>query len=733
MPRKNQPGGPCRSCSGGPGPGPGTPCSPCAIPDEVTLELVNPPSFGWDAEDLAAGICAYTVPMRLVDKPLHLSETSPAVVADRYWIAEDLCKRGGPIGFCPLPGGGVSFDYTWVYLNTTVLLYCDKATGRVTLAWGYGLRAGEAVIPRTGGDDVDFCADPGEAGSCSECGEPGTISLVTEEATKSYWRILPFWTVDAVGVCSCSPLDLEFRSPVGAGSVDFFEARVRSASAEGSACGPEPSPCPGGCWARVTWVELCPESCPSGAEFVYRDPLTEAVFGPFPWEYEDDGSGGCTMRRASARVCVPAGSDLARSYELLDASDPEGPPIATLGVVGCNPTMVVEGEPGGSAVLEVCVTGCPDPAPMTAGVVALDVRDAGGIVLASGAAEVVDGCALVPVRLPLEAGSYDVRVLYTPPDNRGYRPTEVDFEDIALPGRADTCQRVDVEVGTLAAAIHPDWICTCAGPAPKCLLGTGNGEQVQYLWDGGAWVAEESFPADPECGPPGDAIGRVAITLAEDCSAWVADRTITSCLLPGYYEECPPGSGNFMDVRAPSGGGWPASPGPTNTSAGRGTAPLTPWGPLGAFPSPTFSAWSRPNGDADPFNCFAPGEAYTPIITTPCDGVEGGGGGDLVLGMEAAAPAAADEPPLPSPLRMAAQLARTAVGVAGHAARTGQVKATPEEQARRWEACRACPLFRASERRCGGMAGCGCHLARKIPLAGARCPLTPPRWGPMAR
>lgn len=87
----------------------------------------------------------------------------------------------------------------------------------------------------------------------------------------------------------------------------------------------------------------------------------------------------------------------------------------------------------------------------------------------------------------------------------------------------------------------------------------------------------------------------------------------------------------------------------------------------------------------------------------------------------------APEPPLPSPLRMAGQLARAAQAVVAHAATTGEVYRTPEAQAACWAACRACAgHFRPSDRRCGAADGCGCFLDAAIPLAAKHCPIG--RW-----
>jgi glycosyltransferase involved in cell wall biosynthesis len=80
------------------------------------------------------------------------------------------------------------------------------------------------------------------------------------------------------------------------------------------------------------------------------------------------------------------------------------------------------------------------------------------------------------------------------------------------------------------------------------------------------------------------------------------------------------------------------------------------------------------------------------------------------------------EPPLPSVGRMVGG----AVASAAQVAASGGELASDDEQARRWAECRACDQFRPSDRRCGGVSGCGCFLELKIPLAATSCPVG--RW-----
>lgn len=80
-------------------------------------------------------------------------------------------------------------------------------------------------------------------------------------------------------------------------------------------------------------------------------------------------------------------------------------------------------------------------------------------------------------------------------------------------------------------------------------------------------------------------------------------------------------------------------------------------------------------------------------------------------------------PPLPSLSRMAGQAMRTGLAVAVHAATTGEVTASEDEQARRWSICRACDHYRVDDVRCGKVDGCGCWLKRKVPLIAASCPI----------
>ena len=82
------------------------------------------------------------------------------------------------------------------------------------------------------------------------------------------------------------------------------------------------------------------------------------------------------------------------------------------------------------------------------------------------------------------------------------------------------------------------------------------------------------------------------------------------------------------------------------------------------------------------------------------------------------------EPPLPGPLTMAANYARSTVR---HLA-AGRPQASPELQAARLAACESCDHLRPSDRRCGLVrgCGCGCPVDEKVQRLLDRCPVN--RW-----
>lgn len=73
------------------------------------------------------------------------------------------------------------------------------------------------------------------------------------------------------------------------------------------------------------------------------------------------------------------------------------------------------------------------------------------------------------------------------------------------------------------------------------------------------------------------------------------------------------------------------------------------------------------------------------------------------------------EPPLPSPLSMA----RNAVAAVARNAAAGFARADDATREARLATCRACPLYRPSDGRCGA---CGCWCAAKAALEQERCP-----------
>jgi hypothetical protein len=85
--------------------------------------------------------------------------------------------------------------------------------------------------------------------------------------------------------------------------------------------------------------------------------------------------------------------------------------------------------------------------------------------------------------------------------------------------------------------------------------------------------------------------------------------------------------------------------------------------------------------------------------------------------------------PLPGLVRQAVNLAGAVVQ---HVV-AGAPPASEEERERRLAICRAntCGFYREIDR-CAH-AKCGCHLEIKASWADQRCPLDPPRWGPIVR
>jgi hypothetical protein len=93
------------------------------------------------------------------------------------------------------------------------------------------------------------------------------------------------------------------------------------------------------------------------------------------------------------------------------------------------------------------------------------------------------------------------------------------------------------------------------------------------------------------------------------------------------------------------------------------------------------------------------------------------------LGTPAIPPTPAQPPP-PGFIQMAWSAAEA---IARHVA-AGMPTTAPDIREERLRICRECPVYRAESGRCGA---CGCLLEIKAVMARERCPLTPPKWGPV--
>lgn len=136
-------------------------------------------------------------------------------------------------------------------------------------------------------------------------------------------------------------------------------------------------------------------------------------------------------------------------------------------------------------------------------------------------------------------------------------------------------------------------------------------------------------------------------------------------------------------------------------------------------PNPTISPDTKTGNEADTTRFLSTG---VPLLFDPTDHR-----GDS-LEPDPEPSRILDEPPLPSPLRMAGELLKTGAAVVARAAQGENTTTSPEEQERRWSICLACDHFRASDKRCGKASGCGCWLSKKIVLAASRCPIE--KWLP---
>lgn len=493
-----------------------------------------------------------------------------------------------------------------------------------------------------------------------------------------------------------------------------------------------------GCPTTITVIQWCPDSCPATGAPIWSLYATDPGgrdFGPAPLSWGRDGDGNCLYSAATVAVRVPydpgTGAPVhTRDFDLRVVFGDATPDLAlgTVTVTDCEPVLDETGIPPVLFRASFCLTGCPDGAPLPSNPVDVVVRSSDGATVYERRTVTTgpDGCGVAILQLPAAAGSYrvDLEPIAT---YEGYATGLAKSTTATLPAAGSTCFAIDL--GTAVAPTATDHVCTCLGNAPKCWAWNGNGSPVELTYNAtsGAWEGYETVSTGTpgwdgsecfvEAGTPDiDAYILVSATIpasgADPCAP-TATRTTPGCTL--YGELTGPCSGGPAFVL--SGGGTPAAPAgnPRETDS---TVTVAAWGPTGDFPTFNFADWTKPDGTDDPDHCHAPAEGYDYASVGGCTGAGGGGMTATVL---RSAPA---EPPLPSAGRMAAGLVATGARAVAGAMVGRPVAATPEEQALRWSTCRACTdHFRPSDERCGAATGCGCWLAKAIPLAAKRCPV----------
>lgn len=550
-------------------------------------------------------------------------------------------------------------------------------------------------------------------------------------------------------LATCDPLCLVFD---GSGPVGQSSLRFEGTAGEIPCTVPDPDDC--ACTTTITVVSYCPDECPEEGGALWslyaRDDETLEDFGPGPVRWSRNEADECLIWSATVEVCLPPDEitgdpPASRTFSLRRVQAGVGDTdLGDAVVEGCLPVVLSDGLPPDLFAVRFRLIGCPSPLVLPDAPVSVEFRHTTGELIDTRSATTgADGVGYAIFSLPAAAGSYRFDLVVSQP-YPGYAGT-VTFSPEALPAAGTECFELDL--GDATAPADEDHVCTCGGLVQRCITWDGNGSPVELHWDGSKWVGLEweagvglvndGFVCLDEggFGTSELAVWPVELSIGEagdpGVCTWSAARTTYACFCGGDFEGTPCLEGDCTGVVL--GQGTPRQAGgtsdgtidgdPIGTGIGSiASAVATPWGPTGVFPGVTLSPWTRPGGEADPGACFAPARAYEPAEANNCTAPP--------APMMALRSAPVAEPPLPSPLRMAGQLARTAGAAIARKARGGTTLASTEAREARWAACRACDHFRPSDLRCGGTGGCGCWLAKKIPVAAASCPLDPPAWGP---
>lgn len=509
--------------------------------------------------------------------------------------------------------------------------------------------------------------------------------------------------------------------------------------------GTQPEDCPPpdpSCWATLELSDWCGGGACGGDDATFRavDDASGAVFGPRLIEAVPDGEGGCLLVRRRINVRIPHNEGvpmLPRTYTFYDDALP-GVAIHQFTVTQCGERVSVGDDPPRMGV-RLCVTGCPS-GPMTGIEVEVEARkrdeaqpdDLGDLVWAQSGFTAADGCVVVegvwpdppvPLRYRLRIRSDDAAT--------GYAET-IAVGDLLPAGRCET-----IDIGTFAASIAAGYVCTCAGPASKCLTWSGNGATIEVnhvdasappRWEGSEYLPAQANPC--ALNPDAEARLNVTLTLAEVGGActWTAVRVTPLCFV--VADPCPRA---YLEA---------AEGGEVNFATTKATWPAVIWGPTGTFSPPQLNPWAKPDGGNDPDYCHSSPEGYTPVAIGVCtaspmmmassSSMESTGNDATPLMRSVVTIVGSSEPPRPPLLRSAGHLARHLAAEAVRVVRREPPVASADEQERRWSICRSCAEhYRPSDRSCGADTGCGCNLDIKIPRSVARCPLNPPKWGPV--
>lgn len=691
------------------------------------------------------------------------------LAADGYYIAGPLCIANR-LYLCINYGGGVAcFDYIFTRRWYAVLACTTRNLPmgvhpdadlmnapqvRLFLLSNFGTQVPTGETPSETCDDPPYVEGGFRDPSIDflwEENDPGP-DLIRADYVGVYGAIstrLGTPDFEAGGIASqCGPLCYGVNGGI---PIPFGTAAVVGT------IGAEPCTVPDdddGCWTTITLAEYCPEDCPDTTGPLWsiyaKDVISNEVFGPgiVTWRANDD-TGQCLSTSATVRVRVPidamtGGPFASREFAVEIHKPGDAPEIAAhVTVEDCKPVLSYSGIPPDIFQVKLCLTGCPEGGIPGARITAQLWSSDEEIQYAGHSADAgPDGCATLLLPLPATGGAYLLRII-SDPSLTGYAIGTHDFP-VSLPPAGSACYEVDL--GDVQAAIDPAFVCKCVGPVERCLMWTGTGPAVELIYDDGddVWRGEEAVPdaigsADDICGsllPTGTAPIFVELRVAVEggVCTWLARRTMPIC----RFTEVD-GDGEFTGFGPPK-LAW--DPGYGTIRQTRAIVAATVYGPAGEYVPPNLSApqWTYIDGTPDPFATLAPPEGYATADALPCGGGgtmlmalapgdgEGPGPSELSIPEPSSARTLAPEPPLPPASRQAANLAGAVARTVARVARGGRPSASPEEQGRRWDACRGCDHFRPSDRRCGKIDGCGCWLAKKIPLAAERCPIG--KWEP---